>query len=288
MKNKTVVITGATSGIGKETAIGLALLGVNIVFPARDIEKAKRVKQEIIDISGNSNVDYYRCDLASFTSIRAFSKQIHASYSKIDILINNAGIYVPKFQQSEDCIELTFAVNHLAHFLLTHLLMDLIWKSPEARIINVSSAGHKKGKIHFNDVELMRYYSGLKAYRQSKLANVLFTHALAEMLSGTHITVNSLHPGIIRTSITRRMSSWMQKVFNLVAQPLHNGADTPIYLACSPDVKEISGAYFEKMKICKPSFRSLNRETAQKLWDLSEELCEIERFLPINRVANFS
>lgn len=268
MKNKIVFITGATSGIGKETAIGLAKLGATIVFTTRDLQKGKLTKNEIINTSNNNKVDFLYCDLASFDSIHSCCDEFKTKYNQLHVLINNAGVWNFKRKISKDCIEETFAVNYLAPFLMTNLLLDLLKKSSPSRIINVSSMLHS-GMINFDDIEFKKSYSGIKAYAQSKLALILFTKLLTKKLESTGVTVNCLHPGMVRTNLGHGAGFFSSSFFRLFGKDPKKGAETSIYLAISPDVENITGKYFVDRKIKQSSAESNDMALAKKLWDIS-------------------
>lgn len=268
--NKTVLITGATSGIGKVTALELAKKGMNIVFTARNKVKAQNVKDEIITKSNNPNVDFFECDLDSFTSIVKFVADFKKKYTRLDILINNAGTWETSRKETVDGVEQIFAVNHLAPFLLTNLLLDLIQKSSPARIINVSSRMHF-GDIDFKDLEGKDHFNANKAYAQSKLANILFTKKLAKILEGKNVTVNCLHPGVVRTDLFKNLPKIVQFVFGLFQISPEKGAETTIYLASSDEVTNITGKYFVKSKVAESGEYSNKTDIADKLWDASLE-----------------
>ena len=204
MRGKTVVITGSNTGIGKATALELAKRRAKVVMGCRSMEKGKKAASEIMRISGNKEVACFHLDLASLASVRRFAEVVLASYTQIDVLINNAGIMACPYCKTEDGFEMQFGVNHLGHFLLTNLLLDHMCEVPGARIVNVSSSTYKWVKgIDFSDINSEQVYQPMKAYSQSKLANILFTNVLARRLEGTGTTVNSLHPGIVRTELGR-------------------------------------------------------------------------------------
>ena len=270
LKNKIVLITGATSGIGKETAIGLARLDANIIFTTRDILKGEKVRKEIIKKTNNKNINVLKCDLASFKSIRNCCKVFKSKYDKLHVLINNAGVWDFKRRESKDGIENIFATNYLAPFIMTNLLLDILKKSSPSRIINVTSGMHY-GTINFDDIEFKRNFSGAKAYRQSKLGLILFTRILAKKLEGTSVTVNVAHPGMNKTDLGRDAGGFSKIIFKMMGKDPKIGAETIIYLASSSDVKNISGEYFVKKKIKKSSKNSYNINLAKKLWDLSND-----------------
>ena len=269
---KTCLITGATSGIGKATAIALAREGMHIIFTTRNDERGASAREEIINLSGNRHVDVFFCDLASFKSVCAFAARIRNTIEKLDILINNAGIWTSRKVITEEGLESQFAVNHLAPFLLTHLLLDLIRKSPQGRIINVSSGIHYRGYLDINDPEFrQKSYNSINAYTQSKIANILFTRSLAQRLKDTTITVNALAPGWVNTGLFREGSIFVQLSAKLMAHTPVHGAETTIFLATSGLVRNITGKYFVKKKIKEPSRKARNPDLAERLWQLSEE-----------------
>jgi retinol dehydrogenase-12 len=271
LSGKVCCITGGTSGIGKETALELARLGAIIVLPVRNLELAETVKQEIIEKTGNPNIDIMPCDMVSFLSIMSFAKAFLAKYDRLHILINNAGIMERTRKVSRDGIELVFAVNHLAPFLLTTLLLDTIKISAPARIINVASEAHKGGNLDFNDVELKQQFNGWKAYSQSKLANILFTRKLSSMLIGTGVTVNSLHPGVVATNIFNVIPPFLRPLAKMFMLTPAQGAETTIYLATSPEVENITGEYFNKKKVALTSAKAQSADLADRLWKVSEQ-----------------
>jgi len=268
MKGKTCLITGATSGIGKETALALARLGATIVFTARDEERGKTVRKELIDRSSNNDIDYLFCDLSSLQSVKDCSQAFRSSHSRLDVLINNAGTWEKKRILSKDGIELTFAVNHLAHFLLTNLLLDLLKASAPSRVISVTSGLHG-GTIDFDDIGFERKFRGMWAYRQSKLADMLFIKELARRLEGTSVTANCLMPGMVNTGLSRSSGIVSKTIFRLLAAKPEKGARTSIYLASSPDVEKISGECFSKSRVASTSKESNDPELAKRLWDVS-------------------
>lgn len=272
--NKIILVTGGTSGIGKETVRELAAKGANVVFTARDARKGEEVKREIIRETGNTTVDYLLCDLASFASIRECTKRYEERWERLDVLINNAGVLPQERQQSSDGIELNFAVNFLAPFLLTNLLLPLLRQSAPSRIINVSSSLHTEGKIDFNDLESKKHFDKYKAYAQSKLALILFTKKLAKDLEGSSVTANALHPGIIGTEITmqnvRTMNPLAAFIFKRTLISVSKGAETSVYLATSSDVENVSGEYFDKKKAVKSAPQSYDVVVAEKLWTIAK------------------
>lgn len=280
MKGKISLITGSTSGIGKATAASLAAKGAIIIVVGRNENKGEAIIDEIKTKMHNDNVFYEECDLADQSSISDFAYRINKNYPKIDVLINNAGCFTEKIQFTTDGIETQFGVNHIAHFLLTHLLMPSLNKSDAARIINVSSDAHYRGTMNFSDLYFQEKYSPIKAYAQSKLANVLFTYELDRRLKdngNTTITVNALHPGEIKTRIAEKNNN---KLFGLgwrLAKPLmqsiEKGAQTSVFLASSKQMEGLSGQYWSKMKFKKSSKESYDEQVADRLWNVSRVLC---------------
>ena len=274
MKNKIVLITGATSGIGKETAIGLAKLGATIVFTARDTTKGEKTKKELIKASKNKNIHMLKCDLASFESIKKCCKEFKSKFDKLHVLINNAGVWDFKRRESKDGIENIFATNYLAPFLMTNLLLDLLKKTSPSRIINVTSGMHY-GTINFDDIEFKEKFSGAKAYRQSKLGLILFTRILAKKLKGTGVTVNTAHPGMNKTDLGRDAGGFSKMIFKMMGKDPSIVAETSIYLASSPELENITGEYWAKKEIKKSSKESYDMDLAEKLWDVSKKYLKL-------------
>lgn len=268
MQGKIVFITGTTSGIGKEVARELARLGTTIVFTTRDIKKGEFVKEELIRSTQNTQIAWSFCDLASFDSIHACCDDFKKTYPRLDVLINNAGTLDFTRRVSKDGIENMFATNYLAPFLLTSLLLDLIKKSSPSRIINVASAVHH-GIVDFNDLESKQRFSGMNAYRQSKLCLILFTRFLANQLNGTGVTVNCVHPGLISTGLTRDATVISRIYYKIRGQNPRAGAQPIVYLASSPDVSTITGEYFNRTQIERITKESYDMKIAKKLWDRS-------------------
>lgn len=274
MLDKICIVTGATSGIGKETAIGLAALGAQLVLPVRNMDKGAQLKADIIQRTGNDKVELFSCNLASLQSVSDFANAFLEKYSRLDILINNAGIWETKPKLSDDGIELSFAVNHMAPFLLTNLLLDALKEGASARIINVSSMAHKYGRISFDKLENTRGWGSMQSYAQSKLANILFTRKLARMLDGSGVTANSLHPGVVNTNLFSRMPNFLTGLFQYFLITPEKGAQTSLYLATSPDLSNVSGQYFANKKMVSMSKRALDEALADKLWAESQAIVE--------------
>ena len=277
LKDKTCIITGATSGIGKVTALAVAAEGCRLVLPLRNMQKGEALKEEILQKTGNEHVELFPCRLDSFESIREFAGKFREKYSGLHLLVNNAGLWEMKRKTSEDGIEMNFAVNHLAPFLLTNLLLDVIKKSSPARIINVASEAHRQGKMRFDDLEGEKKWSGFRSYAQSKLANILFTRKLSAMVAENGITVNSLHPGVVSTRLFDKMPPFLRGIFRLFMISPEKGAQTSIYLATSPEVEKTTGKYFAKKKIKKPNAEALSDANADKLWEVSLRYTGLEK-----------
>lgn len=275
-EQKTILITGGTAGIGKEAVRELALTGAAVVFTARDTEKGEATKREIIEKTNNTRVAYLVCDLAALSSVRACARMFEERRGRLDVLIHNAGVLPQERQESQDGIELNFAVNFLAPFLLTNLLLPLLIRSAPSRIVNVSSSMHAEGEINFADLESKSGFDKYKAYAQSKLALLLFTKKLARELKGRGVTVNVLHPGVIGTEMTmqnvRKMNPLAAFFFKRTLITPIEGAETSVYLATSPDVANVSGEYFYKKKITEASPRASDRALADRLWDVSMKM----------------
>ncbi|XP_067091046.1 retinol dehydrogenase 11-like [Osmerus mordax] len=279
LDGKTVLITGANTGIGKETAVDLASRGARVILACRDMTRANQAAEDIRQRSGNGNVIVKKLDLASLQSVRQLAEDILASEERLDILINNAGVMSCPKWQTEDGFEMQFGVNHLGHFLMTNCLLDLLKKSAPSRIVNVSSLAHEKGEIHFDDINLDKDYSPWKSYRQSKLANVLFTRELAKRLKGTRVTTYCLHPGIIHTELGRHFWPTMPLWKRVVYQPLMlliksptEGAQTSIYCAIEESLNNQSGLYYSDCVPKAVAPQGQDDEAAKKLWELSASM----------------
>jgi len=273
-ENKICVITGATSGIGKATAIQLAKLNLELVLVGRNPTKLEYTKQFIAEKTGNKSIHFFLADLSSQKDIIKVASDIKKQYAYIDILINNAGAIVLTHKKSIDGIELTFALNHLSYFLLTNCLLDLLKVKNHARIINVSSIAHRNAIIDFNDIHNKKKYKPFKAYGQSKLANILFTYSLAKQLHGTGLTVNAIHPGLISSDLIRNnnpgiIGRFLAYIHHLVGKRPEIAAKAITHLASSQDLKNISGKYFDGNIQTPSSEYSYNEEVWQKLWDIS-------------------
>ncbi|MBA7568181.1 3-oxoacyl-[acyl-carrier-protein] reductase FabG [subsurface metagenome] len=276
MEGKICIITGANSGIGKATAIGLAMMNATIVMMCRSKERGEEVQKEIIELTGNKKVDLLLCDLSSQESIRKFVSEFKSKYQKLHILINNAGVMLSKRVISVDGFEMNFAVNYLASFLLTNLLLDVLKKSAPSRIINVSSAAHRMAKMDFDDLQSeKRKYRLFKIYGISKLALMLFSYELNRRLEGTSVTVNTVHPGVVNTNLGQDQSSFSKGFAKLFFKKPEKGAETSIYLASSQEVEGITGKYFAKKQQKQSSEESYNEDYAKRMWELSTDMTQL-------------
>lgn len=278
MNNKLCVITGANSGIGYETTKALAALGAFIVMVCRDEEKAAAARNSIAAETGNQGIDIVICDFSVQSDIRKAASEILEKYDQIDVLINNHGFIAAEREETVDGYEKTLAVNHLGFFLFTALLMDAIHKAGSARIINVSSEAHRRGSFDPENIQLENGFSPMKAYANSKLFNIMFTKELALRLKDTQVTANCLHPGVVATNFASSGSLVMRVLFGigkLFMKTPEQGARTSIWLATSRETEGGNGAYFRNRKAATPSSAARNEQDQKKLWQISEELCEI-------------
>jgi len=274
MTGKRIIVTGPTSGFGKEITFQLATLGAELVLACRDLERGKRTADEIAQQTGNKNCAAMHIDTSSQKSIHEIALQLRIKYSRLDVLVNNAGINRPKWEMSGDGIELTFATNVIGYFLLTQKLIDLLRASAPARIVNVAST--YASDFDITDLQFQRrVYDGRQAYAQSKVCNRLFTWALARRLEGSKVTANAMAPGLVmQTGLYRNVPPvgrlFMRVLRLFFGRTITQGADTAIWLASSPEVEGISGGFFDQRKQIECNFK--NRETEEKLWNICEGL----------------
>lgn len=276
MQGKTVMVTGASTGIGKATAVGIARLGASLVLVCRSEEKARAAVEEIKAKSGNPDVSVLLADLSSQQSIRALAEEYRTSGRPLHVLVNNAGAIVMERRVTVDGIESTFAVNHLGYFLLTQLLLDVLKKSAPARIVNVASEAHRSGRFDWDDLQHERGYRGFRAYGDSKLANICFTYELSRRLASSGVTVNCLHPGVVASNFGQgdgtRWMKWAVKIVKPFFISTEQGAATSIWLATSPEVEGVTGKYFSKCREKRSSGRSYDEAAQTRLWNVSEKL----------------
>jgi len=280
MQGKTVVITGGNAGIGKEAAVGLATLGARVIITSRNEQRGRAAWKEIVERSGNSDVEVMALDLASFRSIRTFAAEVIDSVDHLDVLVDNAGLILRNRTLTEDGFEATFGINHLGHFLLTDLLLDRLKASAPSRVVVVASSAHESAKqgLDFDDLQSERSYRWAKVYGKSKLANIYFARVLAHRLEGTGVTSNSLHPGFVRSEFGRGGDLGALYGFGMkyLAAPFAispaKGALTTIYLASSPEVEGATAGYYDKCKPATPTQVAQDDDAARRLWDASEQL----------------
>jgi NAD(P)-dependent dehydrogenase (short-subunit alcohol dehydrogenase family) len=280
MSNKVCMVTGANSGIGKETAKELAKKGAFVVMLCRSEEKAEAAREEIISETGHTGVDILLADLSLQHDIHQAAEEFREKFDVLDVLINNAGTITSEREETPDGIETTFAVNYLAPFLLTNLLLDPLKAAPAARVINVSSEAHRTAARVFDisDLQLEKDFSPMKAYGLSKLCNIMFTYELAKRTADTGITANALHPGVVRSRLTSEASWGMYLLFMLgkpFMQSPAGGAETTVYLATSEEVKDISGKYFKNKKEITPADIAFDDKLTEQLWKVSENLTQL-------------
>jgi retinol dehydrogenase-12 len=275
IEGKTCLITGATNGLGRVTAVELARMGAELFLMYRDKVRADETVAEIRNKTGNENVHLLHADLGSQSQIRGAAAEFLTTGKPLHVLVNNAGLGNTKRMMSEDGIEMVFAVNHLAYFLLTMLLLDRIKQSAPARIVNVASEAHRFGTIDFDDLGGERHYRTFGAYGQSKLANILFSYELARRLAGTGVTVNCLHPGGIASGLwtnNGRLAQFIMKAGRPFLKTPEQGAQTTIYLASSVKVEGVTGKYFANCKEKASNKESYDENIARRLWDVSERM----------------
>ncbi len=275
LKDKKVLITGGSDGIGKVSAEKIAAMGAHVILVGRNPQKNQQVAAEIRQASGNEKVDYLVGDLSLQADVRRVAAEYRHRYDRLHVLLNNAGAFFTKRQVTSEGLEMTFALNHIAYFLLTHLLLDMLQNSAPARIVNVSSGAHFGGKLNFDDLNLRKGYNGWGAYANSKLMNVLFTYELARRLEGSGVTANVLHPGFVATQFGKNNGGLMRPAMALVhlgAISPEKGAETNVYLAASQEVEGISGKYFYEKGVLASSAASYDEAAARRLWEISLEV----------------
>jgi retinol dehydrogenase 14 len=274
MGGKTVLITGGTSGIGKATATALAAMGARVVVTGRNEERGERAVEEIRRESGGE-VSLMLADLAVQADVRRLAEEFQERHDRLDVLVNNAGVVQSERTETPDGIETTLAVNHLAPFLLTNLLLDLLKRSAPSRVITVASKAERWAKLNLDDLQSRRKYRGMQVYGMTKLANIMFTFELAERLRGTGVAANCIHPGAVNTSFgtnNRGIMTLLFRAFKPFMRSPEQGADTVIYLASSPDVEGMTGKYLSDRKLITASDMAYDEDLRERLWEISEEL----------------
>lgn len=264
------MITGGNSGIGKATAAALVRRGANVVLLGRDKGRVEAAAAELRALNPEPTVESVECDLASFASVRHAAEAITAGYPQVHVLINNAGIWLPERRETVDGLEMTLQVNYLSHFLLTHLLLDVLKANAPSRIVNVGST-HRGVKLHLDDLMMEREYSRMGSMGRTKLAMVLYTKTLARELAGTGVTVNSLHPGLAKTDLTRDVGPFMRLLNRFAAAP-EKAAETSVYLATSPEVDGVTGQFFVKCRPARTVGEANDAASERQLWEISRKL----------------
>jgi NAD(P)-dependent dehydrogenase (short-subunit alcohol dehydrogenase family) len=280
MTGKVCLVTGATSGIGRAAANALAQQGATVVLVSRNAAKCAQVTEEIQGATGNQSIAYIAADLSSLAAVRAAATEFRQKYARLDVLLNNAGVS-PSRRESVDGYEYTLALNHLGHFLLTHLLLDLLIASAPSRIVSTSSSIYKQAKLDFEDLQLRRRFSAMEAYANSKLAGLLFTFELARRVADKDVTVNAMAPGLVKTNIGQE-EGWFYAFSKRMAdffggKTPEQGADTLVWLATAPEVAGVTGQYFEKRRAVPLSRDAADLELAVRMWRVSQELCGLRK-----------
>ncbi|HEY0133461.1 MAG TPA: SDR family oxidoreductase [Nannocystis sp.] len=283
MHGKTALVTGSNTGIGKQTAIALARMGARVTITSRDREKGRVALAEVRRASGNDAVTCMHLDLASLASVRSFADELLATHPRLDVLVNNAGQTLSARRETQDGFEETFGVNHLGHFALTGLLLPRLRASAPARVVVVSSVGHQlaRGGLDFDDLHARRGYSGMGAYCRSKLANLLFVLELAGRLQGTGVTVNAVHPGVVKTDMgnSEDLQGWYRLLVRLshpFARTAEQGARTSVHVAAAAELDGVTGEYFADSELALRGPRALDRDAARRLWQISEQLTGVQ------------
>jgi len=279
VEGRRVLVTGATSGIGEQTALELARRGARVVLVGRDAARGAATQARIATEAG-AETDLLLADLAEMASVRRLAEQVRARYDRLDVLVNNAGLFLQRRQLTGEGLERTFATNHLSMFLLTGLLRDLLVAGAPARVVNVSSEAHRRGRIDLDDLQSERRYRGFAVYSASKLMNVLITNEFARRLDGTGVTANSLHPGFVRSNFGRNNGPVVGlaiAALGLVGRAItvEQGARTSVYAAADPSLEGVTGRYLDRERPVRPADAALDEDLARRLWDASEQLAPV-------------
>jgi NAD(P)-dependent dehydrogenase (short-subunit alcohol dehydrogenase family) len=275
MAGKVVAVTGANAGIGKAAALALARMGARVAMVSRSRERGEAARAEVVRESGSAAVDLFLADLSAQREVRRLAAEIRERCGRLDVLVNNAAVYTRERRLSPDGIELQFAVNHLAPFLLTNLLLDLLERSAPARVVTVGSEAHRPVRLNWDDLQGERRYSGLRAYGTAKLANLLFTRELARRTAGTGVTANAVHPGVVGTELL--FGGWgpLRLLRRFMRTP-EQGARVVVRLASAPELEGVTGRYFRDEREVQPSAAALDDDAARRLWRLSAELTGLD------------
>jgi retinol dehydrogenase-14 len=279
MEGKTCLVTGASHGIGFYTARGLAEMGAHVIIVGHDEGRGHEAVQQIEQEVQGGTAEFILADLSTLDGMYHLSDVVQQQHEALDVLVNNVGGFFLTRQETAGGIEMTFALDHLSYFVVTNLLLDLLRRRVPARIVSVASEAHRGARIYFEDLQLERRYTGMRAYGQAKLANLLFTYELARRLDGSEITANALHPGFVNTDLGEQnpiVRPVLDVVHTLFAKSPEEGAQTSIYLASSPEVKGVSGKYFADKQPIDSSSASYDEEAAERLWRVSEELTQLQ------------
>ena len=280
---RTIVATGATSGIGEKAVEALARSGARILIVARDPRRAEATRARLARIRPDAEHAVYIADLSLMRETRRVGEAIAAQEDRIDVLLNNAGATFSGRQMTAEGLERTFAVNHMAYFVLTAALADRLRAAPQGRIVSTSSSAHYSARLDFDDLQGQRSYGGFRAYGRSKLANILFTRELARRLAGSNVTANCFHPGVVATRFADEAGGWIAPVLKIAkrfAISPERGADTAVYLASDPEVARVSGEYFVRRTVTRPSAAARDTGAARRLWSVSEDLARNAGALP--------
>lgn len=274
MQGRMVMITGANAGMGKEIALALAAMGARVVMVCRDRARGEAAQAEVRQRTGNGDIELLLGDLSSQQSIRGLVLEFKASHDRLDVLVNNAGVTLARRVETADGLESVFATNHLGPFLLTNLLLPVLTASAPARVVTVASRAHAMGKIDFDDLQAAHSYNEIRAYNQSKLANLLFTYELARRSAGTAVTSNAADPGFVKTNLR---VPFPYSIFSFMRGTAVDGARPSVFLASSPEVEGISGRYFNRKGELKSSELSRDEAVARQLWEVSAQLTHLDR-----------
>lgn len=272
MEGKVVLVTGANSGIGFETTKGLAAMGARVVMVCRDPGKCDWARGTVEEAVPGAQLETMRCDLSSQADIRRFAGEFREGHDRLDVLFNNAGGIPHERRETVDGIEWQLAVNHLASFLLTHLLIGMLLDSAPSQVVTTSSGTHVRGRVDLDDLQAERGYRPMRRYASTKLMNILFTRSLARRLDGTGVRANTLSPGMVDTGLSRDYGPMMRWTARRIAKPLEEGGRTPVWVISSPELEEVSGAYFRNMARKEPSAAARDFDLAEALWRESETL----------------